>query len=400
MIRVCFVTGGRAEYGLLRWVMEEVRESPDMNLQILATGAHLSAAHGATIAEIERDGFTVSKRVEMLLADDSPGSVVKSMGLELIGLADAFRELQPEWLVLLGDRYEILMAATAALICRIPIAHVHGGEISEGAFDDSIRHAITKMSHLHFVACEEYARRVVQLGEEPDRVYNVGGLGIESIRRLRPLNLLELESDLQVSLKPPILLTTFHPATLDPIDPGEQMGCVLRALAAIDEATILFTMPNADPGNATIRSQIQQFCSDRPRAFAFESLGQLRYLSCMAVAGAVVGNSSSGLLEAPGLGTPTVNIGIRQAGRVRASSVIDCSLNEFEIAAAIRRSLTPGFRANAGNSQNPFGDGFAAKRIVSVIRSFDRTKVASKHFHDVTFPVSGSARDATCPIAN
>lgn len=382
--RICVVTGSRAEYGLLRWVMEGIRSAQDLELRVVATGMHLSPEFGLTYREIESDGFSIDAKVEMLLGSDTPAGIAKSMGLGLIGFADALRGIDPDLLVVLGDRFEIFSAVAAALVARIPVAHLHGGEVTEGAFDDAIRHSITKMSHFHFVAAEEYGRRVVQLGEDPSRVHVVGGLGIDGIKRLPLLGRAELERRLGFSLGARSVLVTFHPATLDSASPADQMRELLAALDGLADTRIVFTMPNADTAGRALFDIVNEYVAARPNARTYTSLGQLAYLSCMREADAVVGNSSSGLLEAPTFRKPTVNIGDRQSGRLKAASVIDCAPDRRSISAALAKALSPEFAAVLRDVKNPYGDGGASERIVEVIRHAPLENAWQKSFHDIT----------------
>lgn len=382
--KVCVITGSRAEYGLLKWVMEDIRTSKTLELQVLATGMHLASEFGESVAEIERDGFMIDRRVEMLLASDTPVGVAKSMGVGIIGFADALHDLAPDIVVVLGDRFEILAAVSAALVARIPVAHLHGGEKTEGAIDDAIRHAITKMSHLHFVAAEAYRARVVQLGEAPSRVYCVGGLGIDGIRRAPLLAREALEKTIGFRFGERNLMLTFHPETLAVQTPGEQMAAaVLRALDHFPDVRVIFTLPNADVGGREIARQIDHFVLRRPDCRAFASLGQINYLSCLQFVDGLVGNSSSGLLEAPSFGKATVNIGRRQAGRLRAASVIDCDADEAAIVDAIKRMYSPQFRASLRGVSNPYGDGGASARVVATLETLDFADLLVKSFVDL-----------------
>lgn len=382
MKTICVVTGTRAEYGLLRWVMEGIRQSPCLELQVIATGMHLSPEFGLTVRAIEDDGFRVDRRVEMLLSSDTAVGVTKSMGLGMIGFADALAELKPDLVLVLGDRYEIFAAAAAAMIARVPIAHLHGGETTEGAFDEAIRHSITKMAHLHFVAAEEYRRRVIQLGEAPERVFQVGGLGIDSILRLQLLTRSELEEALDFKLAPRNLLITFHPVTLEQNTSAAQMDELLAALATLADTGLIFTMPNADTEGRVLFQQIQNFCATHPQARAYTSLGQLRYLSCLRYVDGVVGNSSSGLTEAPSFSKGTVNIGDRQRGRLRATSVIDCQPQAAAISCAIDRLFSPDFQAGLTGVKNPYGSGGASDAIVALLEQADLNPLLKKQFYD------------------
>jgi len=313
--KICVITGTRAEYGLLRWVMQGIKDDPELTLQVIATGMHLSPEFGLTYREIEKDGFQIDRKVEMLTSSDTPVGIAKSMGLGLIGFAEALNELNPDLIVVLGDRFEIFAAVAAALVARMPVAHLHGGEITEGAFDEALRHSITKMSHLHFVAAEEYRQRVIQLGEQPERVFLVGGLGIDNIKRLKLLDRAELEASIDFQLGAKNLLITFHPVTLETSTAEDQMAELLAALAELKDTQLIFTMPNADTDGRALIKMVQQFVAEHPNARAYTSLGQLRYLSCAAQVDGVVGNSSSGLAEVPSFKKGTINIGDRQRGR-------------------------------------------------------------------------------------
>lgn len=382
--KICVVTGSRAEYGLLYWVLRGVEAAPDLELQIAVTGMHLSPEFGLTYRVIEQDGFRLDARVEMLLSSDSAVGIAKSMGLGLIGFADAWAQLRPDIVVLLGDRYEMLAAAAAAMVARIPIAHLHGGESTEGAIDESVRHALTKMAQLHFVATEPYRRRVIQLGERPERVHLVGGLGIDTLLRLKLLSRAELEQSLDFRLGQRNLLVTFHPATLEEQATKVQFGELLTALAALRDTHFIFTLPNADTESRSISGMIQEFVSAHPEVSrAFTSLGQLRYLSSMLHCDGVVGNSSSGLTEAPTLRKGTLNIGDRQRGRLRASSVIDCEPTAAAIAGGLRRLYSPGFRAELERTVNPYGEGGASDRIVAILRTVSLDGILKKRFYDV-----------------
>lgn len=383
MKRVCVVTGSRADYGLLRWVMEGIQASNELELQLVVTGMHLASEFGNTWHEIEADGFSIDRKIDTLLSSDSPAGVTKSMGLGLISFADAFAELSPDMVLLLGDRSEIFVAAAAATVACIPIAHLHGGERTEGATDESFRHSITKMSHLHFVAAEEYRRRVIQLGEDPDRVILVGGLGIDSIVRLPLLSRGEVEESLGLTFAERNLLITFHPVTLEPEAAEGQMLELLSALESVAETNLIFTMPNADTGGRQLIRMVEEFVGQHSNAFAFTSLGQLRYLSTIRNVDAVVGNSSSGLTEVPSFKKGTINIGTRQQGRLRASSVIDCDPDRRDIGAAIRRLYSSDFQAALLKTQNPYGNGGASDAIVKRIESVGIESLLRKSFVDL-----------------
>ena len=382
MKKICVVTGTRAEYGLLRWVIEGIRQSSELDLQLIATGMHLSPEFGMTVEAIEEDGFKIDRKVEMLLSSDTAVGVTKSMGLGMIGFADALSELKPDLMLVLGDRYEIFAAAASAMIARIPIAHLHGGETTEGAFDEAIRHSITKISHLHFVAAEEYRRRVIQLGELPEHVFNVGGLGIDNILRLKLLTRDELEEALNFKLKKRNLLITFHPVTLEQNTSAQQMDELLAALAELKDTGLIFTMPNADTEGRVLFRKIEAFCAQYSQACVFTSLGQLRYLSCINNVDAVIGNSSSGLLEVPSFKKGTINIGDRQTGRLKAASVIDCQPERKSISLAISRLYTSEFQATLLKVENPYGNGGASESILSILKDHSFETLLKKSFLD------------------
>jgi UDP-hydrolysing UDP-N-acetyl-D-glucosamine 2-epimerase len=383
--RICVVTGTRAEYGLLRHLMGRIASHPEVELQVVATGSHLVASLGGTIDEVLADGFTLDAAVDMLLASDTPQATAKSMGVATMGFADTFARITPDVVVVLGDRYEILAAAQTAMLCGIPVAHIHGGEVTEGAFDDAIRHAVTKLSHLHLVATDAFARRVLQLGEVPERVHVVGALGLEDLAEHQPMTLAQLSGDVGLDLAPGFLLVTFHPATLGDLDPIEGQDRVLGALDRFPDLRILITYPNADPGGRSLIEPLRRWADDRSdRVALVPSLGRHRYLSAMMLARAVVGNSSSGIVETPSAGTPTVDIGDRQRGRPRAPSVLHCGEDAEEIARTIERALTPEMAEVAGRRQNPYGSGQASERILDVLLACDPPRLLRKRFCDLT----------------
>ncbi|MCS3638166.1 UDP-N-acetylglucosamine 2-epimerase [Salinibacter ruber] len=382
--RVCIVTGTRAEYGLLYWLMREVKEDPDLDLQIIATGMHLSPEFGLTYQEIEEDGFEIDEKVEMLTSSDTPVGIAKSMGLGTIGFADALHRLEPDVLVLLGDRYEVLAVAQAAMVARIPIAHIHGGEVTEGAVDDSIRHAVTKMAHVHFVATAPFKKRVIQLGERPGRVFNVGAPGLDYLRHLDLMDRDELESSLDFELGGPTFLITYHPATLQTRPPEESTDELLKALDQFPEARLIFTKANADADGRTINQRIERYVNEEShRAQLYSSLGQKRYLSALHHVDLVLGNSSSGLTEAPAVPVPTVNLGARQDGRPRAESVIDCREQTDEIVESIRSALSDSFRERLENVTSPYGDGRATPRICRHLKEITLEGLTTKSFYDL-----------------
>jgi len=383
--KICVVTGTRADYGLLRWVIQGVQDSELLDLQLIVTGMHLSPEFGLTVQAIEADGFRIDRKVEMLLSSDTEVGITKSMGLAMISFADAISDLQPDLLLVLGDRFEIFAAAASAMIARIPIAHLHGGELTQGVIDESIRHSITKMSHLHFVAAEEYRLRVIQLGERPEHVFKVGGLGIDSIHRLKLLSRVQLEEALDFRLAERNLLITFHPATLERGTCGEQMEQLLTALSELDDVGLIFTMPNSDTDGRILFKKITDFCSQYSNARAYTSLGQLLYLSTIKHVDGVIGNSSSGLAEVPSFHKGTINIGDRQKGRLRAASVIDCQPNQASIAQAIKHLFSPKFIATLPSVKNPYGSGSASAAIITTLEKQSFDKLVKKQFFDVPF---------------
>ncbi len=380
--KICIVTGSRAEYGLLYWLMKEIAADPELQLQIIATGMHLSPEFGLTYQQIETDGFTIEARVEMLLSSDSVVGIAKSIGLGVIGFADALDRLRPDILVVLGDRFEILAAAQAAMVARIPIAHIHGGESTEGSFDEGIRHAITKMAQWHFVAAEPYRKRVIQMGEAPERVFNLGAPGLDHLANLRWLDRAELEAALGVALQAPLFVVTYHPVTLNSESPLAAMEQLLAALDEFSTATLIFTYPNADTGGRALIDCIERWAGQHAdRARAFDSLGQQRYMSLLREADVVIGNSSSGLTEAPALKKATVNLGDRQKGRLKATSVIDAAEKHADILAAIKKALSKEFRATLAETVSLYGAGNVSERIKGILKSTPPT--VHKRFFDV-----------------
>lgn len=368
--KICVVTGTRAEYGLLYWLMKEIDEDVDLQLQIIVTGMHLSPEFGLTYLQIEADGFAIDAKVEMLLSSDSSVGIAKSIGVGVIGFADALDRLQPNILVVLGDRVEILAAVQAAMVARIPIAHIHGGERSEGAYDEGVRHAVTKMAQWHFVAADAYRRRVIQLGESPDRVFNFGAPGLDHLQCLEWMDRPSLEKSLEVNLGSPVFLVTYHPATLGQRKPVAAMNELLAALEDFPEATIIFTYPNADAGGRVLIEGLDQWvAANKCRARAFVSLGQQRYLSLMRESDVILGNSSSALIEAPVLKRASVNIGDRQNGRLKASSVIDASEESKSIVAAINKALSEEFRARLPSTKSLYGSGEVSRRIKGTLKA-------------------------------
>jgi GDP/UDP-N,N'-diacetylbacillosamine 2-epimerase (hydrolysing) len=384
MRKICVITGTRSEYGLLRWVMEGIRNSSKLDLQVIATGMHLSPEFGRTYREIEKDGFRIDRKVEMLLSSDTSVGIAKSMGLSMIGFADALNELKPDLLLVLGDRYEIFAASSSAMIANIPIIHIHGGETTVGAFDEAIRHSITKMSHLHFVAAEEYRKRVIQLGERPEQVFLVGGLGVDNMLNLNLLVQEELEGSMDFTFGGKNLLITFHPVTLEHNTSAEQMNELLGALEKLHDTHLIFTMPNSDTDGRILFKMIEEFVAKHPHAKSFTSLGQLRYLSCIKQVDGVIGNSSSGLAEVPSFKKGTINIGDRQKGRLKADSVIDCEPNITSICNAINKLYSPDFKKKLAKVKNPYGKGGASKKIVNILEKISLDGILKKKFYNLS----------------
>ncbi len=366
--------------------MQEIQDSSSLDLAIFATGTHLSPEFGLTYREIEADGFQISRKIEMLLSSDTPVGITKSMGLALSGFADAISDIRPDMMLVLGDRYEIFSAVAAAMVARVPVAHIHGGEATEGLIDESIRHSITKMSHIHFVAAEEYRHRVIQLGESPDRVFCVGGMGVDNIVKTRLLSRSEVETALNFKFGDRCLMISFHPVTLEQGSAGAQMAELLGALEATSDTNLIFTMPNADTEGRVLFGMIGEFVKRHSeRAKAFTSLGQLKFLSCLQFIDAFVGNSSSGLLEVPSFRKPTINIGDRQKGRIKAPSVIDCAPNRDAIRASIEKALSSDFCSGLTSFDNPYGTGGGSEKIVRILEKIPFGCLLKKSFHNLPF---------------
>lgn len=385
MRKICIITGTRAEWGLLAPLAHKIHSDPSLILQIVATGMHLSTEFGLTYKDID---LPLSKKCEILLSSDTPIGLCKAMGLAQISMCEVYEELKPDIIVVLGDRYEIFACVASAMICRIPVAHLHGGEATEGLIDEAIRHSITKMSHLHFVATSEYRKRVIQLGEDPKRVFEVGGFGIDSIKSLKLLDKSTLQSELDFCFASYNFLITFHPVTLENSTAHEQFSELLHALEVLAQRYdmgYIFTKSNADTDGRIINEMIDGFLTRVPKAVAFTSMGQLRYLSTMAQVNAVVGNSSSGLGEAPSFKIATVNIGDRQKGRIKADSVIDCEPNFQSILNACERALDLEFSSVLKNVQNPYGEGGASEATYEILRSYPLDHILKKAFYNVEF---------------
>jgi len=381
--KICIVTGTRAEYGLLYWLMKEVDAYKDLELQIIVTGMHLSSKFGNTYQQIEKDGFTIDKKVDISLLSDTELSISKSIGLGVIGFADAFNELQPDLLVVLGDRFEIFSAVSAAMVARIPTAHIHGGEATEGVIDEPIRHSITKMSHLHFTATNEYRNRVIQLGEQPDRVFNVGGLGIDNINKLKLLAKSDFEKAINFELGEKNIIVTFHPLTLENFTSESQFQALLESIDELKNTQIIFTKANSDTGGEIINIMIDDYVSKHDNTIAFASMGQLKYLSALQFMDAIVGNSSSGLIESPSFKIGTINVGDRQKGRIKASSVISCLPNKNSISNAFKELYSKQFQSNLGKVENPYGKGGASKKIARIIKDISLAGLIKKSFYNL-----------------
>jgi GDP/UDP-N,N'-diacetylbacillosamine 2-epimerase (hydrolysing) len=380
--KICVITGSRADYGLLKMVMQEIRNDHDLTLQLIVTGTHLSSFYGETYNEIIDDGFKIDRKIEILGADNTSKGIAESIGLGINGFHAAFKDLEPDIVIVLGDRFEMFAAAIAAHIGLTPLAHIHGGEITEGALDDAFRHSITKMSQIHFVSTKKYAKRVIQLGEQPSNVHITGGLGVDAISSLKLLSKNELETKLGFKLGEKNLLITFHPTTLEFLTAEEQINELLKALSELNQTTLIFTMANADSGGIVINQIIKKFADQNKNAKLFPSLGQLAYLSCISFMDGVVGNSSSGILEVPSFLKGTINIGDRQRGRIQARSVINCLPNYREIGRAIESLYSDDFQNSLSNLFNPYGPAGASKKIVKTLKDTSISNNLKKVFYD------------------
>ncbi|MBL7048019.1 MAG: UDP-N-acetylglucosamine 2-epimerase (hydrolyzing) [Nitrospira sp.] len=383
--KICVITGTRAEYGLFYPLLCLMKKDAFFSLRIIATGMHLSPAFGLTYREIESDGFHISERVEMLLATNTDEGMSKSVGLGIISMTDALKRLSPDLVLVLGDRYETFAAAAAAFFIKIPVVHLHGGELTEGAMDDAMRHSITKISWLHFTSTEQYANRVIQLGEDPGRVFNVGAVGLDNIHGVKLMNKRELERVINFKFQGRTAIVTYHPVTLEAGSSENHFRAMLDCLHHVEGLKMIFTMPNSDPGSQVINDLIVSYVSSNPqRAVSFTSMGRMRYLSAMKYSDLVIGNSSSGLIEAPSFGIPTVNIGDRQRGRVTAESVISCGIKAGDIKKAIRYALSDGFMKLCKTVHNPYGSGKSAPRIMTVLKKELKKSInLKKMFYDL-----------------
>ncbi len=382
--KISILTATRAEYGLLRPIIIKLSDAEAIDVRVVVTGAHLSSEFGLTYREIEKDGIVIDEKIEILLSSDTPTAISKTMGLAMISFADYFERLMPDMLIVLGDRYETLAVVIAAMNCRIPIAHLYGGETTEGAIDEAIRHAITKMSYLHFTSTEEYRQRVIQLGENPERVFCVGAMGVENIIEQKLLSKSELGKELGFSLDVDYAMVTFHPVTLENESSREQMQALLDACESYRHMLFVFTKTNADAGGRIINKMIDDFVAKNSNAIAFSSLGSMKYLSALKYSRLVIGNSSSGIIEAPSFGIPIVNIGDRQKGRIQADCIINCEPVAYDIKRAIGAALSEEFRIKAQNAVNPYGSGNTSEAIARRVKDFfvDESVNLKKRFFD------------------
>lgn len=388
MYNICVMTGTRAEYGLLKPLISKINSDSELDLKLVVTGTHLSKEFGYTVNEIEQDNIPIDSKIEMLLSSDTPTGVVKSMGVEMIGFADYFGRVEIDGLIVLGDRYEALIACTAAMIFRIPIFHIHGGELTEGAIDEAIRHSITKMSSVHFAATDEYRKRIIQMGEQPDNVYNVGALGVENIRQVKYLSKKELIEKYGKLFDGKYCMVTFHPVTLENMTAGEQFEKLLEVIDEYSELNYIFTYANSDPNGAIINQKINEFVQEHDNAIAFKSMGMRGYLSALNYCYMVVGNSSSGLAEVPSFKIPTINIGDRQRGRVKADSVIDCKADRKEIKEAFIKASSEAFRSICKTTKNPYEKVDTSNNMIDIIKTRCKDGIdLKKKFYDLEYKI-------------
>lgn len=380
--KICVITGTRAEYGLLKLLMNEIKNNKKFKLQLIVTGSHLSSLHGNTYKEIINDGFFIDSKCKILTKDDSEQGVINSMAKAVVLISKSLKELKPNLVMMLGDRYELLSAASCCNIMKIPIAHIHGGETTEGAFDEAIRHSITKMSHLHFVAHKNYRNRVIQLGENPKNVFNIGGLGVDNISKLKLLNKVSLSKLLNIEFNKKNILVTYHPETLGNFKEKDNLMNLLNVLERLKNTNFFFTMPNADTNNKIIFNLISHFCNNNKNAYAFNSLGQLRYYSMLKCVDAVIGNSSSGILEAPSFNIGTINLGDRQKGRIQSKSVINSGYSQTDILNAIKLLYSKSFQNKLKKTTNPYGPKGAAKKIIKILENIKEFKM-KKIFYNI-----------------
>jgi len=383
--KICIVTGSRADYGLLYWVIKEIEKDKNLKLQLIATGMHLSSKYGSTYKEIEKD-FKIDKKINISLSSDTSEDISRSMGIALPAFSKAYNKLKPDIIVVLGDRFEIFSAVSSAMISRIPIAHIHGGEATEGLMDEAIRHCITKMSHIHFTATDEYSKRVIQLGEAPNKVFNVGGTGIENIKRLKFLTKEEFEKSIKFKLNIKNILVTFHPVTLENKTSKKHFQEILNSLDELKDTNIIFTKANSDLDGKIINQMIDQYTKKNlDKSISIASLGQLNYLSALKHIDFMIGNSSSGISEAPSFKIGTINIGDRQNGRIKAESVIDCLCNEKDINRAIKKVYSDEFKNLLKNVKNPYGNGRSSKKIIKVLKTVKLDNILKKNFFNIKY---------------
>ena len=385
MKKVCVVTGTRAEYGILKPLLKKLKSDEKIQLQLVATGMHLSPEFGFTYKLIEEDEYKIDEKVEILLSSDTNVGIAKSMGLALINFSEVFNRLKPDLVVILGDRYEMFAIASTALIENIPIAHIHGGELTEGAIDDAMRHSITKMSYLHFTSTEEYRKRVIQLGEDPSRVFNVGAMGIEGINNTMIMDEREVKKELSIDLEKKYVLVTYHPETLSENNIKKEVNNLFEALSNFDELSVVLTKANSDAGGRIINKMIDEYSEkNKNRVVAYTSLGQFRYYNAMKYCAMVIGNSSSGIIEAPTFKIPTINIGDRQKGRIQAESVINCLADKESIIKSINKGLSEEFNNKIRDIENPYGEGDSSQKIMDVIKKYlFSDKKENKKFYDI-----------------
>lgn len=381
--KICVVTGGRSDYGLLKWLMKAIQADKDLELQVIATGMHLSPKFGSTLNEIEQDGFKIDEKVECLNSRDSALGTTTAMAKTMVGCAESYSRLMPDLVLVLGDRFEIFSAVAAALVANIPVAHLHGGEATSGVIDESFRHAITKISSLHFVANDVYRNRVLQMGENPKFVYTVGGLGVDAILKVETVSKEQLSRELGIKFLSHSLLITFHPETATFNSVKNQIEELIKSLAKLNDTTLIFTMPNADIGNSVLTESIQSFVAKNKNSYFFESLGQSRYISMLNFVDGVIGNSSSGLTEAPTFKIATINIGERQKGRMQASSVLSCAATEQQISKALEVMYSNTFQNSLKNTANPYGTGGSSSKIVNILREVNLEGLITKTFNDL-----------------
>jgi GDP/UDP-N,N'-diacetylbacillosamine 2-epimerase (hydrolysing) len=382
MRKICAVTGTRAEFGILYCLLKGIQADKDLELQLIVTGTHLEKEFGYTITEIEKE-FSINQKIPLELSDDTTLGISKSMALATLGFTKTFEELQPDLLILLGDRYEIFCAASSALISQIPVAHIHGGELTQGAYDDAFRHSITKMSHLHFTSTDEYSNRVIQMGEQPNKVFNVGALGIENIKRLPLLDKKKFQNSINFTLGNKNILVTFHPETLGTKSSKEQFQELLEVLDTLEDTKIIFTKSNADTDGKIINAMIDDYVKTRKNTISFDSLGQLRYLSCLQYMDCVIGNSSSGILEAPSFKIGTINIGSRQKGRIKAESVIDVDCDKKSILHGLKTLYSKDFQKKLENCVNPYNSDHTSKKIVNILKKINLEDLVQKSFYTI-----------------